>query len=297
MRSVGITVITVCFNAAGTIEAALRSVVSQDYPGLEYIVVDGGSSDGTLDILEKYRPSLARLISEPDEGIYDAFNKGLALASGDVVGILNADDQYAPWALETVAEAARLHPESGVFYGKLAIIDRARRRWTIYPSSDHRRLSDSMIAHPASFVRKALYERHGVFDKSYKIVGDWDLFLRFRLAGEGFCPIGRVLTAFDNGGLSSRPSRCLVKENKAIYRKYRGRDAALSGPAYLKKMVRAELKYWVRLGLDLSGLYGPYSRYRDKRILYAEDAGEYEGPEALWNAVRTIEEKRGKEKS
>jgi hypothetical protein len=147
-----------------------------------------------------------------------------------------------------------------------------------------------MIAHPASFVRKSLYEKHGFFDADYKITGDWDLFLRFWLAGECFCPIDRVLTAFDNTGLSSRPSRCLVRENKAIYRKYRGRTPDLSGLAYWKKAVRAEWRYWVRRGLELSGLYyGLYSRYRDKRILHTEGQGVYDSPESLWDAVRALE--------
>jgi glycosyltransferase involved in cell wall biosynthesis len=291
-----ITVVTACLDAVRTVEAALLSVVSQGCPGLEYIVVDGGSTDGTLDILEKYRPFLTRLISEPDRGVYDAFNKGLALATGDVIGILNADDRYAPWTLGTVAKASRLHPECGVFYGKLAVVDEVRRRWTVYPLGNHERLPDGMIAHPASFVRKSLYEKHGFFDAGYKIVGDWDLFLRFWLAGERFCPIDRVLTAFGNAGLSSRPSRRLVRENKAIYRKYRGRTPDLSGLAYWKKAARAELKYWIRRGLELSGLYyGLYSRCRDERILRAEGQGVYDGDddgtESLWDAVRVLEER------
>jgi glycosyltransferase involved in cell wall biosynthesis len=292
MASAAITVITACLDAVRTVGATLRSVVSQDCPGLEYIVIDGGSTDGTLEVLERYRPFLAHLVSEPDKGIYDAFNKGLALATGEVIGILNADDQYAPWTLGTVAETSRLHPECGIFYGKLATVDEARRRWTVYPLGDHKRLSSCMIAHPAAFVRKTLYERHGFFDESYKISGDWDLFLRFWLAGERFCPIDRVLTAFSSAGLSSRPSRLLVRENKRIYRKYRGRTADLSGAAYWRKTVRAELKYWGRKGLDLSGLYGLYSRCRDARILSTEGRGAYDGPEALWDAVRNLEERR-----
>jgi glycosyltransferase involved in cell wall biosynthesis len=294
-NSPAITVVTACLNAARTVEATLRSVVSQGCPDLEYIVVDGGSTDGTLGVLEKYRPFLTRLISEPDKGIYDAFNKGLALATGDVIGILNADDHYAPWTLDTIAETSRLRPECGVFYGKLAVVDEARRRWTVYPLGDHERLPDCTIAHAASFVRKSLYEKHGFFDADYKIVGDWDLFLRFWLAGEHFCPIDRVLTAFSNAGLSSRPSRRLVRENKAIYRKYRGRTPDLSGLAYWKKAVRAELKYWVRRGLELSGLYhGVYSHFRDARMLRAEGQGVYDGPESLWDAVRVLEEEKNR---
>ncbi|MDR1377034.1 MAG: glycosyltransferase, partial [Synergistaceae bacterium] len=90
------SIVTVCLNAAPTLEQALKSVLAQPYPHLEYIVIDGGSTDGTLRILDKYKDRLTRVISEPDGGIYDAFNKGIALATGDIVGLLNADDQYAP---------------------------------------------------------------------------------------------------------------------------------------------------------------------------------------------------------
>ena len=100
------SVITVCLNAAGTIKQSLESVLSQTLPPAEYIVVDGGSTDGTREIVERYRPRLTQVVFEPDDGIYDAFNKGLARATGDLVGILNADDLYAPWALETGCSTA-----------------------------------------------------------------------------------------------------------------------------------------------------------------------------------------------
>lgn len=219
MRDIKMSIVTVCLNAAGTVEQALDSVLSQTCPPFEYIAIDGGSTDGTRVILERYRPRLTHVVLEPDEGIYDAFNKGVARATGDVVGILNADDLYAPWALETVAEAYRKSPDTGVFYGKLAVVDEARRRWTVYPVGDHRLLTGRMsIAHPATFVAVRMYERYGLFDPSCRVSGDWEFILRLFRAGERFCAIDRVLTAFRNSGISSAYTPRLLAENRRIYK-------------------------------------------------------------------------------
>ena len=257
----------------------MKSVLAQNSPGLEYIVIDGGSRDGTLKIIEKYRPHLARVTSEPDGGIYDAFNKGVTLATGDLVGILNADDRYAPWALAAVAEAVGNHPECGVFYGKVVVIDEARRRWTVYPLGSSAQLTKSMsIPHPAVFVRRALYEKHGPFDTSFKIAGDWDFMLRLHLAGERFCPISKVLTAFANSGTSSLVSRRLMAENRRVcFRHLKFFPAA-------GRAVKMELRYIGRKILDISGAYRAYARCRDVRS--AEISGAYEGSlEEVWGAL------------
>ncbi|MDR1378405.1 MAG: glycosyltransferase [Synergistaceae bacterium] len=275
------SIVTVCLNAASTVEKTIGSVLNQSYPNWEYIIVDGGSTDGTLEIIEEYKPRLARVISEPDKGIYDAFNKGVTLSTGDIVGILNADDQYAPWALSTVVESASIHPECGVFYGKLAFIDEALRKWTVYPLGDPSRLLNyASIPHPSVFVRRNVYKKYGLFDNNYSIVGDWDFLLRLYLEGERFCPIDRVLTAFANSGLSSTPSRRLLRENQKVYFRY------LDFMSAVKKALRLELKFWGRKALDVSGTYGIYSRYRDRHILQVELLGTYVGSlEDIWSAL------------
>ena len=273
-----ISLITVCLNAAGVLERTLRSVLDQGWPRLEYIVVDGGSTDGTQEIIGRYKTRLARVISEPDRGIYDAFNKGVALATGDVVGILNANDLYAPWALAAVAEAADARPECGVFYGRAAIVDAAQRKWTIYSRSpgSHKLLTNNMsIPHPAAFVRKSMYERYGLFDDSYTIAGDWDLMLRLYVAGERFRPIGKVLAAFDNSGVSSTPSRRLAAENRRVYFKH------LDFISALRKTIKMELRYCGRKALDFMGAYRTYARFRDDKILRVDASGEYTGDE-MW---------------
>jgi glycosyltransferase involved in cell wall biosynthesis len=229
--------------------------LDQNYPGLEYIVVDGGSTDGTQEIIARYRTRLARVISEPDKGIYDAFNKGVALAAGDVVGILNANDLYAPWTLATVAKMADAHPECGVFYGKIVGIDAARQKWM--PGSlrnfNHELLTDHMsIPHAATFVRKRLYERHGLFDNSYAIAGDWDFVLRLYLAGERFCPVGKVLAAFDNAGISSVPTRRLAAEDRRVYFKHLGFISAVWKTINMELMYcRRKIMYALRNYRDL----------------------------------------------
>ena len=210
------------------------------------------------------------MVSEPDRGIYDAFNKGVALATGDLVGILNADDQYAPWALQAVAEAEAVHPDCSVFYGKVAMVDLARRRWTVYPLRNSARLTEGMsVPHPAVFVRRTLYEKHGLFDTSFKVAGDWDLMLRLHLAGERFRPIDRVLAAFANTGVSSQVSRRLVAENRRVCFK------RLKFSSAVRSMVKMELRYLGRKILEFSGTYQAYGRYRDAKILRPEASGAY----------------------
>ena len=275
------SIITVCLNAAGTIEQAMDSVLSQTCPPFEYIVIDGGSTDGTREIIERYRPRLTHIVLEPDEGIYDAFNKGVARATGDVVGILNADDLYAPWALETVAEAYRQSPDPGVFYGKLAVVDEARCRWTVYPVGDHRRLTSHMsIAHPATFVARSVYDRNGLFDPSFRVSGDWELMLRFFRFGVPFYPVDRVLTAFRNSGVSSAYSERLIAENRKIYMD------ALPPLAAFGAVLKMCLKRWGRRWIDDLGLSDFYARYRDSRLLCAEGSGAFDGSfSRLWEAL------------
>ena len=275
------SIVTVCLNAAGTVEQALDSVLSQTYPPFEYIVIDGGSTDGTREVIERYRPRLTNVVLEPDEGIYDAFNKGVTRATGDVVGILNADDLYAPWALETVAEAYGQSPRPGVFYGKLAVVDEARCRWTVYPVGDHRCLTSHMsIAHPATFVARSVYDQYGLFDPSFRVSGDWDLMLRFFQSGVPFYPVDRVLTAFRNSGVSSAYSERLLAENRRIYKD------ALPPFAAFRAILRMCLKRWGRRWIDGLGLSEFYARYRDSRLLCSEGAGVFDGSFArLWEAL------------
>jgi glycosyltransferase involved in cell wall biosynthesis len=181
-----ITVITPSFNAADTIQATLDSVRAQDYPKLEHLVVDGGSTDGTVDIL-RAAPRI-RFVSEPDRGLSHALNKGIAMASGEVVGELNADDVYEPGALRVVGEAFRDEPDVAWLTGYCRIVDgngrEIRRPITEYKNAFLRRyslglyLTHNFISAPATFFRRETLEESGGFDERYRISVDYDLQLR-----------------------------------------------------------------------------------------------------------------------
>lgn len=203
------SIITPCYNSEKTIARTLECICSQTYKNFEYIVIDGASTDRTVEIVESYRSKLGdklTIISEPDKGIYDAMNKGIALAKGDLVGIVNSDDFYEPDCLETVASA--YDPASGpyqILYGGLRTLSEtgAMCAEVFY---HHDFLRQQMINHPASFVTKALYDRFGVYDTQYKSAADLDFFLKMQQEPTvKFWPIIKVLTNFTRGGMSGSP--------------------------------------------------------------------------------------------
>jgi len=181
-----ISVITPCLNAADTIEEALESVRSQRYPRIEHLVVDGGSTDGTLEILE--RAEGVRYVSEPDGGRVDAVNKGVALTSGDVIAWLNADDRYHPGALQAVGQAFAADPSAAWVTGYCDIVDgdgrEIRHAVTAYKNALLRHwsfplyLTQNFVSDPATFVRRDALEQAGPLDPRYRISHDYDLWLR-----------------------------------------------------------------------------------------------------------------------
>jgi glycosyltransferase involved in cell wall biosynthesis len=184
-------VITPSFNAAATIEETLRSVREQDYPHVEHVVVDGGSTDGTLDILA--RAEGIRYVSEPDRGLSHAMNKGVAMASGSIVGWLNADDLYLPGALRAIGEAFAAHPQAEWATGRCLIVDgngrEIRKGATAYKNFFLRRyshalyLTQNFISAPATFARREAYQRHP-FREDYAMSMDYDVFLQLAQAGD-----------------------------------------------------------------------------------------------------------------
>ena len=181
-----ISIVTVAYNAEATIAAAAASVIGQRQDGfeLEYIIVDGASTDGTLTALEPYRDGIAQVISEPDRGLYDAMNKGIRAATGDVVAILNADDVYA--STDILAQVARAFTAYGTdaVYGDLNYVvaddlSRVTRRWRSGAYSPGAFRRGWMPPHPALFVRRACYNRWGMFNLSLRSASDYELMLRF----------------------------------------------------------------------------------------------------------------------
>lgn len=196
------SIITVTYNSAKTVEQTIKSVLSQTFKNFEYIIVDGASRDGTLDIIKKYAAADPRIrfISEPDNGIYDAMNKGIKMAAGDVIGILNSDDYYEKDALKIIAEAI---PESKeyVIYGMIRMLENEREDTVLINS--HNSLPKRMLMHPACFVSRSVYEKY-LYDTSYKSAADYDLFLKLYQDQEiEFFPVYNIITNFRIGGMSS----------------------------------------------------------------------------------------------
>jgi len=199
------SIITVTYNSRKFLAETMQSVVSQEYSDFEYIIIDGGSTDGTLDILKGFAAKDARIrwISEPDNGISDAFNKGLRLATGDVIGILNSDDTYAVGALGAVAAAFAADPACDVVHGDMIRFQGDTPLYRLKPAPvDERVWHDMPVNHPATFVRRQLYERVGLFDTGLKVAMDYDLVLRLYRAGCRFCYLERVLANMRYGGAS-----------------------------------------------------------------------------------------------
>ena len=217
-----ISVVTVVYNNADTIKDTINSVAFQTYPEVEHIVVDGSSSDGTLEVIEQNQEKLAKVISEPDDGIYDAMNKGIQAASGKIVGFLNADDVYFDHlALEKVASVFEKE-EVDACYGDMVYVDRSDlnrvvRYWKSCCFEDGLFANGWCPAHPTFFVRKGVYERFGGFDLSFEIGNDVELMMRLLERHKiKSIYIPQVLIKMRMGGVSNRSVGNIIRQNKAI---------------------------------------------------------------------------------
>jgi glycosyltransferase involved in cell wall biosynthesis len=218
-----VSIVTAVYNRVATVGEMIESIRTQTHADIEHLVIDGKSSDGTLDVVEKYRDSIAVLVSEPDAGIYDALNKGLRLASGDIVGFLHADDVLATeHAIARIAHAFA-DPTVDAVYGDLEYVSnkdtrRVLRYWRA-GACDQKKLSRGwMPPHPTFYTRKSTYERLGYFDTSYRIAADYDSLLRFLIKGRlKTVYIPEVLVRMRVGGASNSVAN-LVRKTREDYR-------------------------------------------------------------------------------
>lgn len=178
-----VSIITVSFNSAKTITDTIKSVLSQDFPQIEYIVVDGGSSDGTVEIIKQYEDQIAHWVSEKDRGMYDAMNKGIALATGDVIGILNSDDVYMNTHVVSELMELMQTKRAQVVFADLILVDQDNPQKVLrYYDSGHFHPNKFkygwMPAHPTVFVKRELYEAVGHFSTAYQIAADYEMLIR-----------------------------------------------------------------------------------------------------------------------
>jgi len=222
-----ISVITAVYNNRDTIAKALDSALTQTHPDVDLIVIDGASTDGTQEVLQGYSDRLAVLVSEPDRGIYDALNKGIERASGDVVGFLHSDDLFADSAVLSRIATAFADPTVDAVYGDLLYVrkddpTRVVRTWRAGEFSPGRLAHGWMPPHPTLYVRRSAYQRLGGYDTSYRIAADYDCVLR--LLGRGGLPVAyipEVLVKMRVGGASNRSLKNILRKSREDYRALR----------------------------------------------------------------------------
>lgn len=215
-----VSIITVCFNSEATIEATIQSVLKQDFPDIEYIIIDGGSVDKTPEIISRYRDKIAKVVSEKDRGMYDAINKGIALAKGDIIGLLHSDDFYPHPGV--ITEVVREFESSGAdcVYGDLQYVLREDtsqvvRQWKSKPYKHGLFLKGWMPPHPTFFVKRQYYSSYGNFNISFSISADYELMLRFMHKHQitsSYIP--KVLVKMRTGGISNVTFSSRLKANR-----------------------------------------------------------------------------------
>ena len=226
--------ITVTLDGAATLARALGSVACQTWPAVEHVVIDGGSTDGTLDVLNRHGARVAAWVSEPDQGLYDAMNKGIALATGDVVAFLNADDAYAAPDVIAAVAAMMTDDDLDAVFGDVAFVragaqDRIVRRYRSDRFAPDRLAAGWMPAHPAMFVRREVYRRLGGFRTDYRIAGDFEFVVRaFAAGGLRYRHLPRILVMMRLGGVSTAGLRSTIILNREVLRACRENGVATS---------------------------------------------------------------------
>lgn len=223
-NSPSVSIITTVLNNKNFIESAIKSILNQSYKNIEYIIIDGGSVDGTIEIVEKYKDKIVKFISEPDKGIYDAMNKGIRLASGDIIGILNSDDFYSDNnVISTIIKEFETKDVDSVF-ADLVYINRNNSQKIVryYSSSNFNPKKFAygwMPAHPTFFVKRKIYEKYGLFKTDYEIASDYELLVRFLARYRiSYSYIPQVIIKMRTGGLSTRTLKSNWILNKEILR-------------------------------------------------------------------------------
>tara|TARA_B100001093_G_scaffold187555_1_gene180161 strand:- start:220 stop:978 length:759 start_codon:yes stop_codon:yes gene_type:complete len=234
-----ITIITVVYNNIATISDAIDSVLTQTYNNIEYIVIDGGSNDGTVEKVQSYEKGIDKLVSEKDKGIYDAMNKGIVLATGDIVGILNSDDVYFD---ENVIDSVIKNfkkKQTDCVYGDLYYVEKNDLNKIIryWKSSKFKAGSFAQgwhPPHPTFFLKKEVYEKYGLFDLKMKVSADFDLMLRLLERHQiSTSYLSKVLVKMRLGGESNRSLKNIIISNKTILKSFDKNKIKVNKFAYI----------------------------------------------------------------
>ena len=242
-----ITIITVVYNGEKYLEETIQSVINQTYPNVEYIIIDGGSTDGTLDIIKKYEDSIDYWVSEKDNGIYDAMNKGLRAALGDYVAILNSDDFYEPDAVKKSISCI-LDKGSDYSIANVKFAENQTKIKPIYPLKEGKIYQEMPYPHVSAFISSKIYKDIGLFDTDFKIAGDHDSAIRIHLKGYHACYLDEVIANLHIGGISSgfvssyESTKVAIKNGKNIFLAYAAYFAQVAKLFIAKKLPAGILK-------------------------------------------------------
>ena len=244
-----VSIITVCYNSAATIEGTIQSVLNQTYSDIEYLVIDGQSTDETLQIVRKYENEIATILSEKDKGMYDAINKGIQLCTGDVVGVLNADDFYIDNKVieEVVSKMRNENADSlysDLYYVATEDTNKVIRNWVSGKYDRQKFLYGWMPPHPTFFVKKSAYEKYGVFNLDLNSAADYELMLRFLFKNKlSTCYLSRPLVRMRVGGMSNVSLANRIKANKEDRKAWRMNGLRPRPYTMLLKPLRKIIQY------------------------------------------------------
>ena len=230
-----ISIVTIVRNNAAQIAETMDSVLGQGYPELEYIVIDGASTDGTREIVESYRDRLAVFVSEPDKGIYDAMNKGIARATGDVIGLLNSGDRYLPGALALVERSFRGRDLGGsIFWGDVMY----EKRGLVRGFRPGNRLRGAFAPHPSMFAPRRVYGRIGVYDSGLRFLGDYDFMYRaVNVHHLDVIYVPEPVAFYREGGFSDRNIVNCLRDELTVKLRY-GQNPAKAKTEYFLKLIK-----------------------------------------------------------
>jgi len=223
-----ISIITVTYNSESHLQQSINSVISQDYPNKEYIIIDGKSTDSTLNIIEQFKHQLGNFISEPDKGLYDAMNKGINLCTGDVIGLLNSDDIYTDNdVLTDVMNCFNADPDLDILYGNLVYVKKEDtneiiRKWNSLPYYNNFFEHGHVPPHPALFLRLHVYKKAGLFDLQYKLASDYEFMFRiFKKYNFKSTFINRLTVKMRLGGTTNKSIKNILNGNKEILKAWK----------------------------------------------------------------------------
>ncbi|MDA9574290.1 glycosyltransferase [Porticoccaceae bacterium] len=236
-----VSIISAVYNRCATISASINSVQMQAYPNITHVIIDGGSTDGTMNVVRELSTANQVVISEPDDGIYDALNKGIKVADGDIVGLLHSDDLFSDAMVITDIVASFSDPAVQLVYGDLVYVEESNvakvvRRWISGKFVSRKLRAGWMPPHPTVFVRKSVFDQLGAYDTSFKISADYDAMLRFFKSGVCSSYIPRELVKMRLGGVSNRGVKNIIIKMKEDYRAIRKNNVGGVGTLVFKSL-------------------------------------------------------------